>query len=60
LTILTLIAVPIPGLPSIIQKVLIKLIYFDILYCELWLPQLMDMIGLDIEDDIENDDAVSL
>ena len=60
LTIIALIAVPIPGLPSTIQRVIIKLIYFDILYCELWLPQLMETLGLDIEEEIAGDDAVSL
>jgi hypothetical protein len=60
LTIITLIAVPIPGLPSTIQRVILKLIYFDILYCELWLSQLMVKIGLDIEEEIDNDNALSL
>jgi hypothetical protein len=60
LTIITLIAVPIPGLPSTIQRVILKLIYFDILYCELWLSQLMVTIGLDIEEEIDNDNALSL
>jgi hypothetical protein len=60
LTIITLIAVPIPGLPSTIQRVILKLIYFDIFYCELWLPQLMVTIGLDIEEEIDNDKALSL
>ena len=33
----SLIAIPIPGIPYIIQAVMIKYIYFDVLYTELWI-----------------------
>ena len=59
LTINSMISVPIPGIPSTIQSVMIKFIYFDILYTEMWMPDLMTEIGLDMED-VENDDAVNL
>jgi hypothetical protein len=54
-----MIAITIPGLPSAIQKVLFKLIYFDILFTEMWLPQLMMRFGLDI-DNIVDDKPVNL
>lgn len=38
---------------------MIKLIYFDILYPELWLPQVMTGVGLDMEN-VKNDMAVNL
>ena len=31
------IAIAIPGIPSIIQAVMIKYIYFDVFYTELWI-----------------------
>jgi hypothetical protein len=58
-TINCMIAISIPGIPSIIQSVLIKLIYFDILYTEMWMPHFMSEIGLDL-DTIDNDEAVNL
>ena len=33
----TMIAISIPGIPSIIMNVMIKYIYFDIFYTELWI-----------------------
>jgi hypothetical protein len=54
-----MIAISIPGIPSSIQAVLIKLIYFDILYTEMWMPKLMREIGLDL-DSIDNDEAVNM
>ena len=54
-----MISVPIPGIPSTIQSVMIKFIYFDILYTEMWMPEFMTEIGLNTED-VENDDAVNL
>ena len=33
----SLIAIAIPGIPSIIQAVMIKYIYFDVFYTELWI-----------------------
>jgi hypothetical protein len=59
LTINSMIAISIPGIPSSIQSVLIKLIYFDILYTEMWMPKFMSEIGLDL-DAIDNDEAVNM
>ncbi len=42
----SMIAISIPGTPSLIQAVMIKYIYFDILYTELWIEQLMEFIGI--------------
>jgi hypothetical protein len=33
----SMIAISIPGIPSIIQAVMMKYIYFDIFYTELWI-----------------------
>ena len=44
-----MIAIPIPGIPSTIQQVIIKFIYFDILYTEMWMPGFMNKIGLDFD-----------
>jgi hypothetical protein len=54
-----MIAVTIPGLPSAIQYVLFKLIYFDILFTEKWFPQLMLKFGLDI-DNLLDDEPINL
>ena len=59
LTINSMISLSIPGLPQLIQSVLLKFIYFDILYTELWLPQFMVVIGLGDLDDVSNDDALN-
>jgi len=52
LTINSMISLSIPGLPQLIQSVLLKFIYFDILYTELWLSQFMVGIGLGDLDDV--------
>lgn len=54
-----MIKLPIPGILSKIQLVLLKLIYFDILYTEMWMPQLMESIGLDYQN-LENDEALNI
>jgi hypothetical protein len=60
LTINSLVSFELPGIPSIIQSSLLKLIYFDILYTEYWLPQfMMNVIGVDL-DQVEGDTAMSL
>jgi hypothetical protein len=59
LTINSMIAISIPGIPSSIQFVLIKLIYFDILYTEMWMPRFMSEIGLDL-DTVDNDEAFNM
>jgi hypothetical protein len=41
-----MIAISIPGIPSIIQAVMIKYIYFDILYTELWIEEFMEFLGI--------------
>lgn len=59
LTINSLISLSIVGIPALIQAVLIKLIYFDILYTEMWLPQFMNKLGLNF-DSIEDDQPVNV
>jgi hypothetical protein len=60
LTINSLVSFELPGLPSIIQSSLLKLIYFDILYTEYWLPQFMRKVfGVDL-DQAEGDTPMSL
>ena len=54
-----MIAVPIPGIPSLIQVVMIKFIYFDILYTEMWMPQFLAAIGMDTEI-VEGDNPVNI
>jgi hypothetical protein len=39
-------SVAISGIPKIIQTVMIKYIYFDIFYTELWIDKLMESIGI--------------
>lgn len=53
-----MIAISIPGLPSVIQAVMIKYIYFDIFYTEIWLDQFMKSIGIPL-DSLENDTALN-
>jgi hypothetical protein len=36
-----------PGMPAVIQAVIIKYVSFDILYTELWNDAFMAKIGLD-------------
>lgn len=52
LTINTMISITVPGVAQMIQQVLLNLIYFDILYTELWFPELLATlkIKLDQED----------
>ena len=40
----TMISMSVPGIASMISGVLINLIYFDILYTELWFPDFMESI----------------
>lgn len=42
-----------------IQSVLLKFIYFDILYTELWMPKILKDFGLDL-DKVENDDGLNI
>jgi hypothetical protein len=49
LTINAMIAISTPAIPSLIQSVMIKYIYFDILYTELWFDQFMGGIGINID-----------
>jgi hypothetical protein len=44
LTINTMISISVPGVAQMIQQVLLNLIYFDILYTELWFPELLDKL----------------
>jgi hypothetical protein len=59
LTINSMISLSIPGLPQLIQSVLLKFIYFDILYTELWISHFMVKIGLGDLDDVPNDNALN-
>jgi hypothetical protein len=52
------IAIAIPGIPKTIQAVMIKYIYFDIFYTELWIDKFMESIGILIEA-VENDYALN-
>ena len=53
-----MIAIPIQGVPSIIQSVITKFIYFDILFTEIWMPNFFHKIGLDTEG-IKDDEPVN-
>jgi hypothetical protein len=53
-----LLAISISGIPSMIQSVMLKYIYFDILYPELWLSECMAFIGFDF-DQVKNDTAIN-
>jgi hypothetical protein len=52
------IAIAIPGTPSTIQAVMIKYIYFDIFYTELWIDKFMESIGIPFAT-LENDYALN-
>jgi hypothetical protein len=52
------IAITIPGVPKTIHAVMIKYIYFDIFYTELWIDKFMESIGIHL-DAVENDYAVN-
>ena len=49
LTINAMIAISTPTIPSLIPSVMIKYIYFDILYTEVWFDQFMAGIGINID-----------
>jgi hypothetical protein len=49
LTMNSFIGVAIPGIPKTIQEVMIKYIYFDIFYTELWIDKFMESIGIPYE-----------
>jgi hypothetical protein len=53
-----MLAIVIPGIPSIIQAVMIKYMYFDILYTEFWINQFMLTIGLDL-DSVDDDNPLN-
>ena len=52
-------AIKIPGIPKIIQAVMIKYIYFDIFFTELWVDKFMEIIGIPFGP-LENDFALNL
>jgi hypothetical protein len=54
-----MISLSIVGMPALIQAVLFKLIYFDILYTELWFPQFMSKLGLNF-DSVADDESVNV
>jgi hypothetical protein len=58
LVINSMISISIPGLPSKIHSVMIKFIYFDILYSELWISPFMNTIGLHFYQ-VTNDTALN-
>jgi hypothetical protein len=49
----------VPGIPSIIQAVMIKYIYFDIFYTEFWISDFMESIGIDLDSVDDDDDALN-
>jgi hypothetical protein len=59
LVINSLLQISIPGLPSTILGFLMKYIFFDILYTELWNAQFMSGIGIDF-DKVKNDTAFNV
>jgi hypothetical protein len=59
LVINSLLQISIPGLPSTILGFLMKYIFFDILYTELWNAQFMSGIGIDF-DKLKNDTAINV
>ena len=58
LTINSMISLSPPGVASVIQAVMIKYIYFDILYTELWINEFLGSFGLNL-DEVKNDSALS-
>jgi hypothetical protein len=52
------IAIAIPGIPKTIQAVMIKYIYFDIFYTELWINKFMEFFGI-LFGPLENDYALN-
>jgi hypothetical protein len=59
LVINSLLQISIPGLPSTIQGFLMKYIFFDILYTELWIAKFMGGIGIEF-DKVKNDKALNV
>ena len=59
LVINSLLQISIPGLPSTILGFLMKYIFFDILYTELWNAQFMSGIGIEF-DKVKNDTAINV
>ena len=59
LVINSLLQISIPGLPSTILGFLMKYIFFDILYTELWGAKFMGGIGVDF-DTVKNDTAINV
>jgi hypothetical protein len=55
----SLLAISIPGLPSTILSFLMKYIFFDILYTELWITKFMNGIAIDFEK-LKNDTALNV
>jgi hypothetical protein len=53
-----MLSISVPGIPSIIQSVMIKYMYFDILYTELWIDIFMSKIGIDLYQ-VSNDTALN-
>jgi hypothetical protein len=49
LTINTMISISVPGVAQMIQQVLLNLIYFDILYTELWFPELLARLSIKMD-----------
>ena len=54
-----MLTISVPGIPSIIQGVMIRYMYFDILYTELWMDKFMSCIGIDF-DKMINDTALNI
>jgi hypothetical protein len=52
-------SIAIPGIPKIIQSVMIKYIYFDIFYTEFWIDRFMESIDIPFGQ-LENDYALNL
>ena len=52
-------AIVVPGIPSIIQAVMIKYMYFDIFYTEFWISNFMESIGIDLDSVDDDDDALN-
>jgi hypothetical protein len=48
-----------PGIPSIVQSVMMRYIYFDIFFTEFWIERAMAFLGLEL-DDVVDDAAMSI
>jgi hypothetical protein len=51
LTINSYVSMNVPGVAQIISQVLLKFIYFDILYMELWLDKFLALLNIDLNYD---------